>query len=333
MTNLQTYPVAGGTPVMLNVNWYKYSSYLDNPVDNVVFFDYSGNSLNAWMENGTANTVSNSIVWIKLNSTGMAALTTNTIYMGIYAKGTSHLSASGPLGEAPQLSGTYAQYDDGANVFSIYVNGNTPVSQFNIGSGITLTQATGVTYGSGSVNALHVTGTGTDVTIVYKGASMSNVPMTAESNFESQALSTTQGAVSLSDNTSPGSSTNAIAVELGYSSSYFSNAYESGGSYTFNQNRQGSGNTNWNFGSVSYLGSRSTSWSGYISSELYVPSNGYSGTLSNNPLSGSSTVYLSILSYASGSNPDNKYYNWMRDRVSPPNGQMPFSSLGSIIAV
>jgi hypothetical protein len=331
LTNFQTSAVTGGTPVMLNLNFTKYSSYLDNPVDNIGFFDYSGNYLNAWMENGTASSSTNSVIWVKLNSTGIPAISSRTIYMGIYSTGSSQLSASGPFGEAPQLTSTYSQFDDGAQVFSAYVNGNTPTSQFNKGSGITLTQATGVTYGSGKINALLVTGTGTHVTLVYNGASMSNVPMTAESNFESQAVPTSQGAVSLNDNSNPGSSQNAIGVDLGYSSTYFSNAYESGGSYTFDQNAQGTGTASWYYGSVTYSGAGATSWSGYISSELYVPSAGYSGTISNNPLSGASNVYLSILSSASSSYPDNMYYNWMRDRIIPPNGQMPTATYGPLI--
>jgi flagellin-like protein len=331
LANSQASPLSGGTPVMLNLNWNTYSSYLDNPVDNLAFFDGSGNYLNAWIENGTSNTVSNSIVWVKLNSTGISAGGSTTIYMGFFATGSSHLSAAGPLGEAPQLTGTYAQYDDGSQVFSAYVNGNTPVTQFNLGTNIALAQATGVTYGSGTINALHLTGTGTDVTMVYSGVALTNVPLTAESNFETQAVPTSQGAVSLADNANPGSSQNAIAVDLGYASSYFSNAYELGGTYTFDQNQQGAGATTWLYSSVSYSGSSAVSWSGYIAPELYVPGTGYSGTVNNNPIGGASSIYLSVLSSAGAAYPDNMYYNWMRARISPPNGVMPTATLGGIV--
>ena len=117
-------------------------SYLDNPVDNVLFFDYSGNSLNAWLANGTANTNTNAILWLKLNSTAIAALSSNTIYMGFYAKGTNHLSASGPFGEAPTAQLTYAQYDDGSKVF-IYYNNGVSTSGLNVVNGGRLNLRTG----------------------------------------------------------------------------------------------------------------------------------------------------------------------------------------------
>ena len=315
---------------MLNVNWDAYSTYLDNPVDNVLFFDFSGNALYAWMENGTSNLATNSIAWVKLNSTGIPASSSRTIYLGFYSTGSNQLSASGPFGEAPQLSATYAQYDNGANVFLAYFNGNTPTSNFNLGTGITLTQLTGVSYGSNTINVLHLTGTGNDIVMVYKAVSLSNSPIIAESNFESQALPTSQGAVSLDDNILPASSRNAIGADIGYGRSYFSQAYQTGGTYTFDQNQQGTANSNWNYASLTYLGSGAASWNAYIAPQLYSTNGGYSGTTNNNPLSASSQIYLSVLSSASASYPDNMYYNWMRAQAYPPNGVMPSATFGSV---
>ena len=64
-------------------------------------------------------------------------MSSNTIYMGFYAKGTSHLSSSRPFGEAPQLSSTYGQYDDGANVF-LYYNDGVSTSGLSVTNGGTL---------------------------------------------------------------------------------------------------------------------------------------------------------------------------------------------------
>ncbi len=47
-------------------------------------------------------------------------------------------------GEAPTLSSTYGQYDNGANVFAAYFNGNTATSDFSVYSPLTVAQATGV---------------------------------------------------------------------------------------------------------------------------------------------------------------------------------------------
>ena len=331
VTNSQSSPVSGSTPVLLSLNWNDYASYLDNPVDNILFFDASGNSLNTWIENGTANTVTNSIVWVQLNATGIPANDAITIYLGFFALGSNQLNAAGPTGEAPQLTSTYAEYDDGSQVFSAYFNGNTPLSQFNLGANIALAQVTGVTYGTETINALQLTGTGNDITLVYNVA-LPNVPITAESSFETQAVPTSQGAVALNDNANPGSSQNAMGVDQGYGASYFSNAYELNGGYTFDQNQQGTATTAWEYASVSYLGSSASSWNGYIAPELYLPSSGYTGTVTNNPLGGSSGMYLSVLTSASANYPDNMYYNWMRGRISPPNGVMPTVTFGSLVS-
>src|SRR5208337_55499 len=62
-------------------------------------------------------------------------------------------------GEAPQLSSTYGQYDNGANIFLSYFNGNTNPSSFTVSPGFTLAQATGVTMPNGETgNAIQVTG-------------------------------------------------------------------------------------------------------------------------------------------------------------------------------
>ena len=150
LANLQSLPVAGGSQIMLNIDWNTYSTYLDNPVNNLVFFDYSGNSLNAWLQSGTANTATSSTLWLKLNSTAIAALSSETIYMGFYATATNHLSSSGPFGEAPTLTGTYGQYDDGGNVFNFYNNFAGAMlsgswTTVKSGSGITITVNNGLT--------------------------------------------------------------------------------------------------------------------------------------------------------------------------------------------
>lgn len=326
--NLQNTGSSSGTQIMLNMNWNTYSSYLDNPVDNVLFFDQSGHILNSWMENGTSNTAKNSIVWVNMGSDTMGSDTASTIYMAIYPKGTSQLNSAGPFGEAPQLSASYGQFDDGALVFSAYANGNTPTTQFNVGSGDTLTKAVGITYGSGSINALQLQGTGTKITMALKTA-LTNLPTVAESNFESKATSISQGTIALDDSATPSSSNNAIGLQTG-SGSFFSQGYEISGTYTFGKNNQGSVTSSWNYASVSYLGSSTSSWAGYIAPQLYSTNGGYSATYNNNPIKGSSQFYLSIMSNNGGAGAMNMYFNWLRARIAPPNGIMPTVMFGSL---
>ena len=104
---------------MINVNWVNYASYLDNPVDNYVFFTSSGNILYSWLEAGASNT-DNSIIWLKTDNAGIGSSSSVTYYLGFYAKGTNMLGQNNAVGEAPQLSGTYGQYDNGAHVFNQY---------------------------------------------------------------------------------------------------------------------------------------------------------------------------------------------------------------------
>ncbi|MEM0201174.1 MAG: hypothetical protein QXD23_02100 [Candidatus Micrarchaeaceae archaeon] len=96
-----------------------YSSYEASNLGNIRFY-YGNNELYSWCESGCTSTSSNAIFWINTNSLSIGADSyatvnmifepTSTNYDGVYA------------GEAPQLSSTYAQYDNGANVFDFYDN-------------------------------------------------------------------------------------------------------------------------------------------------------------------------------------------------------------------
>ena len=70
--------------------------------------------LQAWCETGCSGSGS-ATVWVKLPS-GFSGST--TIYMNLMPNDV--MSASGPTGEAPQLSPNYAEYDNGGLVFAYY---------------------------------------------------------------------------------------------------------------------------------------------------------------------------------------------------------------------
>ncbi len=120
LTNSQSSAVAGGTQIMLNVDWSSYSAYLNAQASNVVFFDSAGNSLNAWMETFVSTSDVADVVWVQLNSTGIPASSTRTIYMGFYSTSTNNFNPNGNWGEAPTITATYGQYDNGAQVFTFY---------------------------------------------------------------------------------------------------------------------------------------------------------------------------------------------------------------------
>ena len=84
--------------------------------ENVEFFYANGTIIPSWLENYTSG---HALWWVKTGS--IAASSTLTIYMG-FANKTTNLFNNKTTGEAPQLSSTYAEYDDGANVFTNYWN-------------------------------------------------------------------------------------------------------------------------------------------------------------------------------------------------------------------
>ena len=92
----------------------------------------------------------------------------------------------------------------------------------------------------------------------------------------------------------------------------------------------GTSTTNWEYASVTYTGSTASSWSAYIAPQLYSTTGGYSGTVSNNPLSSATNLYIGQIS---GSSAIDVYYNFIRARAYPPNNVMPSISFGSVSLV
>ena len=300
---------------------------LRNDLGNIRFFDANFNLLFAWLESGGTGLSSN--IWVNLPN-GIPANSSITIYMVALP---DFITFDGYYwGEAPQLSPTYGQYDNGANVFLLYFNGNTPLSNFN-SEGNTLTQASATGPTGSIINVISITGYASNFGFVYTAKSLSNQPIIAESSsqqngLQAGGLSADNGQVSIVSGTST-SGLNAISVDMGFGSSYFTNDYFSGGTQTFGVNQQGTANSNWHYASVTYAGSSATSWSGYIAPQLYSTAGGYSGSVSNNPLSSSTSLYLGLIGAVSSIFYWQTYINWMRARAYPPNGVMPSVSIGN----
>jgi hypothetical protein len=341
LTNSQSSAVSSGSQVSINLNWNTYSSYLSNPVNNYAFFDSSGNLLYSWLESasatttgGISNTATSSVVWVTIDSQ-IAASGTYTCYLGFYATTSNQLSSTGYTGEAPTLSSTYGAYDNGANVFNAYFNGNTATSSFSVYSGYTLSKATGVSGPGGTtINAIKVTGyNGNNVVFSFNDA-MSNTGSVVESSFSSPNSvnpGTDTGVVGLANNAAAGSVTNAVSANMGYGNSYFDQDYMSSGTLTSDVNPQGTSTSSWLYATLTYKGPSATSWSAYIAPQLYSSTGGATGTVSNNPLSSATNIYLSQISTTASGYPLSIYYNYMRARTYLPNGVMPTSSFGSVV--
>ncbi len=308
-----------------NTTYGNYITYSNSTAD-FEYFYANGTTIPAWIER---NASGNIITWAKiLNST-------NTIYLGFVPGNINILSNSVTtgIGEAPQLSPTYAEYDDGANVFALYINGNTPISDFNAqGNLLSHVQIQWPTPTSTkTITALNISGANAPGWI-YTTSYLNNEPIIAESNSKISPNAATTGA----DNGQIGilsgpysSSQNGISVDMGSFASYFLQDYISDGSQS-TVNNAGTDSSLWHYASATYYGNTATSWSGYISPELYSTVGGYGGTYNVNPLSSSPHLYLGLLSTAGSAYPWDASFNWARARTYPQNGLMPNIEMSSV---
>jgi hypothetical protein len=120
-------PTRSNFQQMLTIDSASYSgaNEINSNWNNVEFT--SGNSVNspsntplyAWCESGCSNSAGSTVVWVNLGSTTISADGNAVIYMNFMPSNimSGHTSYTG---EAPQLSPVYAQYDNGASVFTYY---------------------------------------------------------------------------------------------------------------------------------------------------------------------------------------------------------------------
>ena len=103
---------------MVQVDSSTYSAYEASNLQNIEFFDSSGNTIPSWLESGDSNSSINSIYWLNL-ANGILADSSLTVYMGFAAPSRNLLNLQ-TTGEAPELSTIYGAYDDGSKVFNSY---------------------------------------------------------------------------------------------------------------------------------------------------------------------------------------------------------------------
>ena len=95
----------------VTVNMADYSFYAASNLENIEFMYPNGTIIPSWRENGTANTQTVTY-WLKLGS-----FTTTNIYMDFFPTNDNVLNTVND-GEAPQLSSTYGEYNNIANVMN-----------------------------------------------------------------------------------------------------------------------------------------------------------------------------------------------------------------------
>jgi len=286
---------------MVVVNPSLYSTYLASNLSNVQWFDSSGNVINSWLESGNSNTGTKAVYWLSL-ANGIGANSTITVYMGI-ASTTTNLLNNTTTGEAPQLSATYGQYDNGASVFNFYddFKGTTLSSAWTVPSGSNYTVDNGfmATPSAGTTTAVYNSNIQETSSIIAEwGLNMSsttypnNIPFwfqlnryTPSSNMHLLGISGSDSLINANNiiTTVPVSSTGIQVFGI------------------------------WNDGTT-------VTW--------YYEGNSYTDT-SATPV----TDYLSLGWAYNGQSYNFPTTYWVRTRVYPPNGAMPAISAGSIVKV
>ena len=151
--NTQNIPTASPFQQLLIVNSSAYSQYEAPNLDNVEFFFQNGTIIPSWMESGNSNTAQQTYYWIKLGS--IPADSIIKIYMG-FAPTDVNVLNNRTTGEAPTLSPSYGEYDDGANVFDYYFPGGSDAGWTLSGAaGYTTSAPSGSPFGT---NALYADG-------------------------------------------------------------------------------------------------------------------------------------------------------------------------------
>ncbi|MCG2883189.1 MAG: hypothetical protein L7G81_02725 [Candidatus Nanopusillus sp.] len=310
----QDIAICNGNPSLGSNFAYANNATLFNEINsngsNVYFSTANGGSPNiySWYEgqenfNGTYCDV----WWINL-SQGIPANSGVTIYMYIGNSSANYYSQYYPyVGEAPQLSSTYGQYDNGNYVFLFYDNfagtslNASKWSSFTNGTGASITINNGITINGGSssiayagiitLSGFNPTSTIADIYITYANNTWPSISMT---------------------NGNSASSNGYFALWSGTNQScYPGNYYQGIG---------GSGGYTWSYPAIV-----SESWQ---SSRLQIYGSNYTYTTE---------------SYVSYSLPSSVYYGfgsveqshngiitvqWFRVRAYPPNGVMPSIYIG-----
>jgi len=318
---------------MIQFSPSSYAQYENSNLGNIRFYQGS-TELHSWCESGCSSTASQATFWINLPSgipansvvtVNMAFEPTSTNYDGVYA------------GEAPQLSSTYAQYDDGASVFNNYWN----FAGTTLPSSLTETVLSNPSGASGSYsvnNGITISNTnGADifqsnymVTLVYSSSTIS-IPSIVQAQVTSLTGNSgdsgwTKVGIVYQNSITDSSDSNGEADMATTSGNGYVFNYQSGTSYV-------APSTGWFGGSISYptdvsfVFQSTSSVGGFYGSSL--------GSLTQmgsyvTPTSIASSGYIGLFVTAHSSGTSSGVFQYLLVRAYPPNGVMPSVSFGTV---
>ena len=318
ITNSQSSATPSPFQQMVNITSADNGFQLISPDfgQNVEFFYSNGTVIPSWLESYSG---SNAIWWLKIGS--IPASSSITVYMGIAPTSTNLFNTVND-GEAPQLTcpnpnntascSTYAEYDDGANVFNNYWNFagttlNTSAWATAIPSGNSVTVNNGLTL-SGSNQWLFF-----QSKIAYNPQEY----IATTYGYANSALEPQGGNWGWVGNQSGGVGSTTQYFVNTYNNAYYSGIWDgSGGAGWFQLSDLGAGSTLSPFIMQVY-----TTASGVVTSLNY-------GSWITNSGDFVASTGLSV-GFQQGEGVS-VYVQWFRLQVIPPNGVMPSVSFGSV---
>lgn len=104
---------------LLHIPSYRWSNWIATNWSNVNFVYLNGTPVSSWIESNASNSATNTLVWVALAN--IPAHSSLTFYMDVWNLPTFVWNGNlGPAGIAPQLTGSYGEFDDGGKVFNYY---------------------------------------------------------------------------------------------------------------------------------------------------------------------------------------------------------------------
>ena len=277
---------------------------INSTYTNIRFRDGNYKLLTSWLE---SYTTSSATIWIVLPN-GISSKSAMTIYMETGNLSDNFLDGV-TVGEAPQLSATYGQYDNGAKVFSFYDNfaGTTLSNKWAVGTSITVSVNDGITISGGKY---------TDASSVTTSSLTVSPPFIVEA-YGTLPISGFGWAVGASD--IAGSNTRGASGFTGLAATQIE-----AGQSTVSASSYGG-----NFGSAATTGIWTTETLSSTTSIFYL-NYGNAFTETNN--APTYPVYLSLVYF---NNNTVIKYSWYRVRAYPPSGTMPIqvNKLSSIVDI
>ena len=328
IVNSQTAATPTGFQVMLTFNSLNYTTYLASSLQNMYFYNTSnGAQLPMWIEGNASNEMNsnslnaaaNVIIWVNLGANTISASSPASQYaFGIGATATNFFVSGNNVGEAPQLSPSYGEYDNGASVFNNYWNfagtslptgwTNTGIT-YSVNNGISATATTAsgyISYGTSISAPTIVEGYGNlyQSNGDWTGIGLMTVPVVNQAGYQGMSIST-------------GFATSGYQAEGTYQGIQTEDSTETntGGGTATNANQI------W---SVAYI---STSSSAYFSNYINIGSTLTSPTVSTPLYPAMFEAGASASSYTFS---QTAFIQWLRTRAYPPNGVMPTTTFGAV---